>query len=143
MEIINFKFEFESKFVYNPPKLSIYNNDDLVYKNTLVENSHTAEFDLSMSDQTENVLQVMRLNHDERTDQQLILKKVYADNIDLANILNQGKYYPNYPEPWHSQQKEQNNNLPEFYDGALCWGWNGVWKLEYTTPFYTWLLKNV
>jgi hypothetical protein len=28
-------------------------------------------------------------------------------------------------------------------DPALCWGWNGVWKLEYTTPFYTWLLKNV
>lgn len=142
METINFKFEFESKFVSNPPKFSIYNNDDLIYKDTLVENLHTAEFDLPMSDQTENVIKVHRTNHDERTDQHLMLNTVYADNIDLAKIIKNGKYYPKYPEPWYSQQKEQNIDLPVYYIGSLLWGWNGVWELEYTTPFYTWLLKN-
>jgi hypothetical protein len=142
METIDFRFELQSNFVSNPPRFSIYNNDKLVFEETPVQDLYTAEFSLLMSNQIENVLQIMRTNHDERTDQQLILNKVYADDIDLENILNQGKYYPIYPEPWHSQQKEQNNDLPEYYSGSLCWGWNGVWKLEYTTPFYQWLLKN-
>jgi len=142
MEIIDFRFELQSNFVSNPPRFSIYNNDELVFEETSVTDLYTAEFSLPMSDQIENVLQIMRTNHDERTDQQLILNKVYADNIDLTKILNHGKYYPKYPEPWYSQQVEQNIDLPEYYIGSLSWGWNGIWKLEYTTPFYTWLLKN-
>lgn len=143
METIDFRFELQSYFASNPPKFSIYNNDELVFEETSVQDLYTAEFSLPMSDQIENVLQIVRTNHDERTEQHLILNKVYADNIDLTKILDNAKYYPKYPEPWYSQQKEQNIDLPIYYTGSLLWGWNGVWKLEYNTPFYTWLLNNV
>lgn len=45
-------------------------------------------------------------------------------------------YYPNYPEPWASQQIEP---LPKFYNSATYLGWNGRWELNFSVPIFTWI----
>jgi len=143
MEELNLKFEFSANFAQLPPQFSIYNNSDLIYPETTVTDKYTAELKVTVKDQTDNRFLIQRFNHDQKTDQQLILESLYVDGIDIGTILIKGRYYPVYPEPWHSQQIANNVTLPEYETGALQWGWNGRWELEYTVPFYTWMLKNV
>jgi hypothetical protein len=47
-----------------------------------------------------------------------------------------GKYYPNYPEPWASEQTEP---LPEMHNSTTFLGWNGRWELEFTAPIFNWI----
>jgi len=143
MEELNLKFEFSAKFAKEPPQFSIYNNNELIYPETTVTNKHTAELSVTVKDQPNNRFIIQRSNHDQQTDQQLILESLYVDGIDLETILIKGRYYPIYPEPWYSEQIAAKITLPEYQTGALIWGWNGRWELEYTVPFYTWMLKNV
>ena len=142
MEELELKFELSAKFAKVPPQFSIYNNDDLIYPETSVTDRHTAQLTVVVKDQPNNKFIIQRFNHDQRTDQQLVLESLYVDDIDISKILTKGRYYPTYPEPWYSQQMAQNVTLPEYETGALQWGWNGMWQLEYTTPVYDWLLKN-
>jgi len=59
------------------------------------------------------------------------------DRIKWAN-----KYYPTYPQPWASQQKQP---LPKFQTSATYLGWNGRIEFEFETPIYAWIhrLENL
>jgi hypothetical protein len=53
-----------------------------------------------------------------------------------------GKYYPEYPEPWATSQRQLGNELPiSRYSHYL--GWNGIWKLRFCTPIYPWIHKTL
>ena len=142
-EKINFSINFSATYELSPPSFVIFNNNEIVYPSTVVNNNYTANFEINLDSNSEYCLKILRENHDEITSQQLELTLLTADGIDLAKILNHSKYFPKYPEPWYSQQKEQGIDWPEYQTGSLVWGWNGYWIFNYTTPFYTWLLKNV
>jgi hypothetical protein len=49
-----------------------------------------------------------------------------------------GVYYPDYPEPWASEQTEP---LLESHKSATYLGWNGQWELEFSVPIFTWIHK--
>lgn len=53
-----------------------------------------------------------------------------------------GVYYPDYPEPWAS---EQTTPLASSIDSATYLGWNGRWVLAFTVPVFTWVhrLENL
>lgn len=71
---------------------------------------------------------------------------VVVEFIDFFGIRNdkfrwQGVYRPEYPEPWRTEQAEQGANLPAELTGHTYLGWNGTWRLEFTTPIFTWIHK--
>jgi len=142
-EQINFSINFSAIYELSPPSFVIFNNNEIIYPSTVVNNNYTANFKINLDNNSEYCLKILRENHDEITSQQLELTLLTADGIDLAKILNHSKYFPKYPEPWYTQQKEQGVTLPEYQTGSLVWGWNGYWTFNYTTPFYTWLLNSV
>lgn len=63
----------------------------------------------------------------------VVIEGIYTDRFKW-----QGKYRPDYPEPWASQQ---NKKLDPVIDAATYLGWNGQWELSFTVPIFTWIHK--
>jgi len=76
-------------------------------------------------------------------DQLLHIKKIEIDEIDLGDLVYEGVYTPDYPEPWATQQRESGNDLKDSFKNVTQMGFNGEWKFTFSTPFYMWLLENL
>lgn len=51
-----------------------------------------------------------------------------------------GVYYPDYPEPWYSQQTPRPaDSLP----AQTYLGWNGTYRLEFSVPVFEWMHKTL
>lgn len=66
----------------------------------------------------------------------LIIKSITFNNIPSDKFVWAGKYTPEYPEPWAT---EQGSTLARELDHTGYLGWNGVWRLEFTAPIFTWI----
>jgi hypothetical protein len=66
---------------------------------------------------------------------------VIIDRIEFFGISNpkfvwRGVYFPEYPEPWYSQQiPAPAPTLP----ACNYLGWNGCWRLDFDVPVFTWM----
>lgn len=65
---------------------------------------------------------------------------VEIDSVTIEGITTDrmkwaGVYYPDYPEPWASEQTA----LEPVLKSSTFLGWNGRWELEFTVPIFTWL----
>jgi len=72
-------------------------------------------------------------------DRAVIIKSVVFNGIGSDKLLWQGKYYPQYSEPWATEQKNLGRDLPECLSAHTYLGWNGVWILEFDIPVFTWI----
>lgn len=66
---------------------------------------------------------------------------IVIDSIEFFGIQDPkfawaGIYYPNYPEPWASQQLVR---PPTKILGQTYLGWNGIYYLEFDVPVFTWM----
>ena len=144
-ETVTFTFDFSSEFTTDPPQFYITHNDIMVYDVTTVPHHTVAEVKISLPTDAfkECALKVHRTGFDGMNEQLFKINKVAIDGINLQRVLCKSKFYPEYPEPWITEQREEGHQWPEYHRGWLNLGWNGVWMLEYRTPVYTWLLENV
>ena len=71
-------------------------------------------------------------------DTAIIVKALTFNDITSNKFVWAGVYTPQYPEPWASEQDSLAQQLPSH----SYLGWNGVWRLEFTAPIFTWIHKN-
>ena len=64
------------------------------------------------------------------------IESVTFEGMTLDRFKWSNKYYPNYPEPWAS---EQTTPLPKYHASSTYLGWNGRWELEFEIPIFTWI----
>ena len=76
-------------------------------------------------------------------DQLLHIKHIVIDDVDMGALVYEGKYTPDYPEPWASQQRESGNDLKDSFKNVTQMGFNGTWSFKFESPFYMWLLENL
>ena len=76
-------------------------------------------------------------------DQLLNIKSIEIDEIDIGALVYEGVYKPQYPEPWATQQKQADIDLPETFKNVTKMGHNGTWTFSFESPFYMWLLENL
>jgi hypothetical protein len=74
-------------------------------------------------------------------DKAIIIDKIVFNGIESKKFLWEGTYQPVYPEPWASQQKQAGKELNDIIKPSTYLGWNGLWKLNYCVPIYTWIHK--
>ena len=74
-------------------------------------------------------------------DQYVSIESVYVEKYP-HNFAIYSKYFPEYPEPWKSQQLEQGIKLKEQIHSNYM-GWNGIWQLDVELPIYRWIHKTV
>lgn len=76
-------------------------------------------------------------------DQLLHIKNFEIDEINLGSLIYLGKYTPQYPEPWATQQREAGVALRESFENVTTMGHDGEWRFTFSSPFYMWLLENL
>lgn len=141
MEHLEISLEFDADWTKTAPLIVVKNSDTVVVEATEINAPTVIDFTLDLESNLDFSLCIHRSGHDGANQQICKLLSFKVDGIDISSIMDHGKFYPEYPEPWFTEQKEQNIHWPEYHLRWREWGWNGVWKLDYNTPFYTWLLK--
>lgn len=78
-------------------------------------------------------------------DQAVIIKSLSFENIESDRFVWHANYIPQYPEPWASEQKAQSIILEPVIQNTRYLGWNGIWKLDFQLPIFTWIhrLENL
>lgn len=76
-------------------------------------------------------------------DQIVHIDSIIVDDVNLTNLLHLGKFYPEYPEPWASEQRAAGIQLPEVETYRQTLYHNGVWKLDFSMPIHIWFFNNI
>ena len=155
-EKLKFKLELYATMWNKPPIVDI-SIDDKSYFNSKIESTKdsptTIEFTVDLELEKSHKLIITRSGKgknqtviDDRKivkDQLLHIKNIEIDEIDLGNLVFEGIYQPDYPEPWATQQAKIGNELPKSIKNSPNLGHNGTWTFEFVSPFYMWLLENL
>lgn len=155
-EKLKFAFELWAEYWDKKPIVEIRINEDSKFRAEIdgTENSPTViEFEHELVEGEKCDLQIVRSNKDNSQtfledgkiikDQLLNIKSIEIDEIDIGALVYEGVYTPDYPEPWATDTRKAGTELAESMRNVTCMGHNGVWSLQFQSPFYMWLLENL
>jgi hypothetical protein len=156
-EKLKFKLELYATYWDKCPKIDIFINDELLYCgeiNQTLENPNVIEFEKELQKDVEYNLIIKRYNKTADQckidgsakivkDQLLHIKSIEIDDVDIGNLVFEGVYTPEYPEPWYSQQIKANKTPEKSFKNVTSMGHNGIWEFKFQSPFYMWLLENL
>jgi hypothetical protein len=70
----------------------------------------------------------------------LNIDSIEIDDIPMGKLLwTASRYFPNYPESYLDSEQKSIKEVKN----CVNLGWNGIWQLPFTSPFYVWLLENL
>jgi hypothetical protein len=89
---------------------------------------------------TDSDMAILEIEHSGKTDTDPTTA-IVIDSIDFFGIQDPkfvwaGIYYPEYPKPWASQQSAK---PPAEIIGQTYMGWNGIYRLTFGVPVFTWM----
>ena len=156
-EKLKFKLELYATMWDKPPHAEILVNDKSYFNNDITgteDKPNVIEFEHEFmgGEKSELIIKrsgkgnnqtVVNDNGDLLKDQMLHIKDIEIDEINLGAMVYDGKYSPEYPEPWATQQREAGVELRDSFKNVTCIGHNGKWRLKFESPFYMWLLENL
>ena len=151
-ETITFELHLLSEFWNTPPLATItldgceYFNGPVPAGSTVVKFTHACEFGkshrLTLDRQGKTDSEVQVNSDGTRSEQYLTIEKIKIDGVDIRNIIwTYGVNVPEYPEPWASEYVTAGNILEKEVIGATKFGHNGIWYLDFTSPFYIYIMR--
>jgi hypothetical protein len=145
-ESLNFKVTLSGTFWDKRPKFSIWIDDTKIQDGEITSAEHqTIEFSQELSE-TDHQLKI-RLENKEDTDvvkddaggiakdMLLNIEDIEIDDISLGHQLWAATYYPD-------EKKMFNGEEIESITRCVNLGWNGSYVINFSSPFYIWLLEN-
>lgn len=76
-------------------------------------------------------------------DSLVTVKDIVIDKISIKPLLHKAIFFPKYPEPWYTQQKQMKNMPPDSYSYTDILHHNGEWKLQFELPIHIWFFQNI
>ena len=152
--MIKFDISLQANFWNKSPSILVKLDNKIIKEyNNFVDNQKTIiNFDAELED-GEHQLVIKRSNktiEDTIIEDDKIIKDstveiidVVIDKISLEPLLDKAFFYPQYPEPWLSQQKQAGKEPPIKYDYCRTLHHNGEWKLNFTSPIHVWFFQNI
>jgi hypothetical protein len=153
-ELITFNIALNASFWDKPPVIKILVNGlEKFYGEITNQGISKITFKHKLSFDQSHQLSIVRTGktnnqrvskglHGDILDQIISIDSIVIDGVNIRNILwVQSWYEPDYPEPWASQQNAQGIVLEKKIPGETCFGHNGTWKLNFTSPFYRFVMN--
>jgi hypothetical protein len=143
----------EPRYVSNPPQADIYINDKKLKVCKFTETNIPVTFNFEIDLLHENFIVIHRhsktnrdtvmLGEETISDQTLHIKNILIDKVPMESLLHLGIFYPDYPEPWATQQRVQGIKLPtsETYRSNLYH--NGTWHFKFENPIHPWFFTKI
>jgi hypothetical protein len=93
-------------------------------------------------------LHELRIVHKGKTnatpDQFVKIESIVIDGVNIRDIIYTDSINtPEYPEPWATIQRKHGVELEEKVIGQHELGFNCVWRLPFTSPFYEFVMNHV
>ena len=142
VETLLFKVSLSGSYWDKIPQYEILVNDSVVASGYAPADGITEEFTANVTEETSNLLKIKLINktdsdvveNDDKTaivkDMLLNIDAIEIDGIDLGQL------------KWsHSEFVATDASRPTL-KSCVNLGWNGTYTIEFTSPFYLWLLEN-
>ncbi len=132
VETIEFDIQLD---VQGDPALDIY-VDNILY----THHKFTATLEFGNHE-----LRIVHSGKTNQTPEQMVdIKSITVDGVNIQDILYTDSInIPEYPEPWATQQRAEGVVLEETVIGQLELSHNCVWRLNFTSPFYEFVMNHV
>jgi hypothetical protein len=151
-ENIFFDLILDAEFWNSPPVVDIFIDGEFIEQHTVDRNNYHIRFKKVMSFDSTHCLELKRSGKTDNETrflpdgnietQMLHIKTVKIDNINLRNLVwHMSTFQPTYPEPWASEQRAAGIELENNIQGEMYLGHNGVWRFEFTSPIYEFLVN--
>ena len=143
-EKIKFEFVLRPEYWDKPPYIQIFIDEEIKFDDSITETLHIV-FDSNL-DPGLHQIKIVRSNKTndqciDGKDQKIHLDKVVIDGINIRNIIWHYSWYePEYPQPWALFQLKQGIKLEKKVIGETTFGHNGTWNLNFTSPFYSYVM---
>ena len=146
METINIKFRLEPTWFNNAPNIRVCVGEQIlldIQLGTVFEYDHSIE----LADDTDHQLTFTLYNKtkydtvvkDDVIEKDTLIKvsNIQIDDVDITTLitLDNEKFYYEHDNNGSTELKKHT-----FYDTLGC---NGTATINFTTPFYVWLLENL
>ena len=130
-----FDIDLQANFWNESPCILIKVNNKLIVeiKNFIDNQERNIKFDAETNDK--NQLIVERINKSTKDtvvknskvikDSLITITDIKIDKVSIKPLLHKGQFFPKYPEPWLSQQKELGTVPPTMYEYCTTLHHNG------------------
>ena len=150
VEKLNFKIKLSGTFWNKRPQFSVWLDDAVVVRSELQADPHVVAFErditegkhtLSIRLENKEDSDVVKDNADSDNytiikDMLLNIDDIEIDNISLGKLIWETKFVLDRPIEY------QGKTITEF-ERCVNLGNNGTYILEFSSPFYLWLLENL
>jgi hypothetical protein len=145
-EKLSFVVTLSGTFWDRRPQFSIWLDDHVVtqseiagpaqqsmtFEHTIDEGPHTLKIRLENKTSADTIIE----NGNVVKDMLLNIDDIIIDDISLGNLLWSAEYILDHPQEYKGQTITK-------LDNCVNLGWNGTYVLEFTSPFYVWLLEKL
>ncbi len=145
-EKLSFVVSLSAKFWDRRPQFSIWFDDHMVvaseisseaihpisFERTVDEGPHSLKIRLENKTDHDTVVE----NGQVVKDMLLNIDDISIDDISLGNLLWTAEYILDKPQLY-------NDKTIDHLDNCVNLGWNGTYVLNFTSPFYIWLLEKL
>ncbi len=144
-ETLKFSVELSGTYWGKLPQFSIWLDDHVITQSEIHANPQIVAFERTVS----NGPHVLSIRLENKThedtftrngeivkDMLLNINDIIIDDISLGNLLWTAEYILDEP------QEYQGKTITRL-DHCVNLGWNGTYKLSFTSPFYIWLLEKL
>ena len=151
-ELIRFDLEFTTQFWRSAPVVDIWIDQTKICSLTVERDQsyqldHLCVFgdhDMRLVRHGKSPSETRIGSNGDYETQTLALSSLSIDGIDIRNIMHDRCFfYPDYPEPWATQQRSQGQVLEPRIKGETIFGHNGVWTFQFRSPFYQFIVDCV
>lgn len=133
---VNFSVNVKPHGLVSP--IITYGIDNTIINQIILDEATVINVDTDLSNGSHIFFIEFKNKTNDTPDMAVEIESVTFEGFTLDRFKWSNRYYPDYPEPWASQQTEP---LPEYQKSATYLGWNGSWKLEFDMPVFTWIHK--
>lgn len=140
--VTNIQIKLNPLWHKEPPCIIISFDNEIIYAGHIYQpHTFTVKKKLNPSQHTISVEFINKTNDDTDAtgDKAVVIEQITINNITDQKFVWAGQYWPDYPEPWASQQ----TNLLSVLDHQNYLGWNGKWALTFDVPVFTWIHKTL
>jgi len=127
-----------------PPVCTIQFSKDVMFKEEITESKVYSYEEYLEEGNYDIIIEFLNKKNTDTVDgkdKAIKIDKIVFNNIESEKFVWEGVYHPIYPEPWLSQQKTAGKVPTPILTAQTYLGWNGVWKLTYSAPIFTWIHK--
>ena len=137
--VMNYQFDMSIGLIpHNNPMIKLMLNDNLIFEGILkTDQVFHISTELSVGQHHLTLEYTGKTN--KVSDQAIEIDYIDFEGIKADRFVWAGEYTPDYPEPWVSEQRAAGIKLPIKRRNIKYLGWNGIWRLDFDMPIFTWI----